>query len=107
MPPKRISGLQRQVLHLYRRSLDMVKSKPLDKRPAFYQFVCHQFRGASLGGSVRKKDVQTIEYLLRKGERQLESYESDNVKNVVVPLARDGLYPLGWIAKGGRKRDHR
>ncbi|GAA5907148.1 Sdh6p [Sporobolomyces salmoneus] len=103
---RRISGLQRQVLSLYKRSLQMVQSKPLDKRPAFYQFVAHQFRHPTAGGGVRKKDVQTIEYLMRKGEKQLESYSSSGVKNVVLPEESE-IWPEGWVAKGGKERKNR
>ncbi|GAA5886499.1 hypothetical protein JCM16303_001432 [Sporobolomyces ruberrimus] len=100
---KRASGLQKQIFSLYKRSLEMVRSKPVDKRPAFYNFVMHQFRDPSAGGGLKRKDVQSIEYLIRKGEKQLESYSSSGVKNVVLPHG-SREWPLGWIAKGGKER---
>ncbi|GAA5939985.1 Sdh6p [Sporobolomyces koalae] len=103
---RRVTGLQRQIYSLYKRSLEMVRSKPIDKRPAFYKYVVHQFRHPSLGGGLKRKDVQSIEYLLRKGEKQLESYSSSGVKNVVLPQDTED-WPLGWIAKGGKAEKKR
>ncbi|GAA6009653.1 hypothetical protein JCM11491_001049 [Sporobolomyces phaffii] len=102
----RRSGLQKSIIDLYKRSLQMVQTKPIDKRPAFYRFVVHQFRHPSAGGGLKRKDVQSIEYLLRKGEKQLESYSSSGVKNVVLPQETED-WPLGWIAKGGRAGQRR
>ncbi|KAK4330615.1 LOW QUALITY PROTEIN: hypothetical protein RTBOTA2_006297 [Rhodotorula toruloides] len=84
---RRLTGLQRQVLSLYKRSLRM------DTRPAWYRFVSHQFRDPELGGGLRRKDIAAIEHLLRRGEKMLDSYGSPGVKNVVLPLTgrSDGL----------------
>jgi succinate dehydrogenase assembly factor 1 len=73
-----------------------------EHRPAWFQFVAHQFRDPSLGGGLRRKDVAGIEYLLRRGEKMLESYKGNSVTKVGLP---DGLYDskLGWVAKGGKK----
>ncbi|GAA5820219.1 hypothetical protein JCM10212_006786 [Sporobolomyces blumeae] len=100
--PRRVTGLQRQIFSLYKRSLAMVRSKPLETRPAWFTFVSHQFRHESAGGGLRKKDVGAIEHLLRKGEKQLEMYSSPGVKNVVLPSESEH-WPMGWIARGGRQ----
>ena len=39
---------------------------------------------------------------MRKGEKQLESYSSSGVKNVVLPQDAE-VWPMGWIAKGGKE----
>lgn len=61
----------------------------------------HQFRDRALGGGLRRKDVAGIEYMLRRGEKMLESYKGGSVTKVGLP---DGLHDskLGWIAKGGK-----
>ncbi|GAA5835845.1 hypothetical protein JCM5353_003369 [Sporobolomyces roseus] len=105
MPARRITGLQRQIYSLYKRSLEMVRSKPLENRPAFYNFVVHQFRHPAAGGGLKRKDVQAIEHLLRKGEKQLDSYSSSGVKNIKLPSDAQE-WPMGWIAKGGKGRSN-
>jgi succinate dehydrogenase assembly factor 1 len=68
-------------------------------------FVSHHFRGISpgLGGSLRKRDVAAIEFLLRRMNRMKDSYESTSVRNVAPP-GEAWDWPRGWIAKGGRDR---
>ncbi|BGP73834.1 hypothetical protein NBRC10513v2_007253 [Rhodotorula toruloides] len=100
---RRLTGLQRQVLSLYKRSLRMVRAKPADTRPAWYRFVSHQFRDPELGGGLRRKDIAAIEHLLRRGEKMLDSYGSPGVKNVVLPVTAD--WPLGWAARPTRREE--
>jgi hypothetical protein len=38
---------------------------------------------------IDKKDFATIEHLLRRGQRQLEIYESDNVHNIFRWMMRE------------------
>ncbi|TNY19294.1 hypothetical protein DMC30DRAFT_400779 [Rhodotorula diobovata] len=101
MAPRRITGLQRQVYTLYKRALQLVASKPLEHRPAWFAFVSHQFRHPSLGGGLKRKDVSAIEHLMRRGDKMLETYGSPGVKKVVVPATEP--WPLGWVAKGGKE----
>lgn len=75
----RLSGLQRDVLALYRRCLRAARAKPVDTRPNFEAFARREFEKNI---SRDKKDFQTIEFLLRKGERQLETYEAPNITNI-------------------------
>ena len=115
---RRITGLQRQIYSLYKRSLLMITQKPIvrssplpppvpplthpqETRPAWFAFVSHQFRHPSLGGGLRKKDVGAIEYYCRKGEKMLASYESPAVKKIQVPETMH--WPEGWVAKGGKE----
>jgi len=100
---RRLSGLQKDVLRLYRRSLKLVASKPLETRHHWFQFVSHQFRSAELGGGLKKRDTASIEYMLRRGTKMLEQYESKGVRDVNLPQS-DKRWEEGWVAKGGKQQ---
>ncbi|KAJ5085643.1 hypothetical protein N7532_010414 [Penicillium argentinense] len=103
----RLSGLQREVLSLYRKCLREVRNKPLDSQSNFrnyaryvlyqVQLILSLSRGHPIGAtrlirgdraefqkhrSVNKKDFGAVEYLLRKGHRQLEMYASPGIRNI-------------------------
>ncbi|KAF2214768.1 hypothetical protein CERZMDRAFT_36949 [Cercospora zeae-maydis SCOH1-5] len=73
----RLSGLQRDVLSLYRKCLRTARSKP--NRANFERFARKEFERHI---DMNKKDFATIEFLLRKGTRQLEIYEAPNITNI-------------------------
>ncbi|KAJ5343530.1 hypothetical protein N7541_008244 [Penicillium brevicompactum] len=75
----RLSGLQRDVLSLYRKCLREVRNKPVDARSNFKNYARSEFQKHR---SVNKKDFSTVEYLLRKGQRQLEMYASPGIRNI-------------------------
>ncbi len=75
----RLSGLQKDVLSLYRRCLRAARLKPQDHRPNFYRFARHEFE-RNLG--IDRKDFSAVEFMIRKGERQLEMYSARNITNV-------------------------
>ncbi|KAL2349690.1 hypothetical protein BJ546DRAFT_1017424 [Cryomyces antarcticus] len=75
----RLSGLQRDVLSLYRRCLRAVRKKPAATRANFLAFAQREFRDHT---ALDKKDFAAIEYLLRRGERQLEMYRSPGIRNL-------------------------
>ncbi|GAA5982921.1 hypothetical protein JCM11641_002627 [Rhodosporidiobolus odoratus] len=102
MPSRRITGLQRQIYSLYKRSLQMVATKPLETRSSWFAFVAHQFRAPHLGGALRKKDVAAIEHLLRRGDKQLETFSASSVKSVAVP-DEAWEWKQGWVASGGKE----
>ncbi|TKA26495.1 hypothetical protein B0A50_05332 [Salinomyces thailandicus] len=77
----RLSGLQRDALSLYRKCLRACRLKPADTRANFYIFMRREFEK---NRELNKKDFGTIEFLLRKGARQLETYESPGVTNIAV-----------------------
>ncbi|RMX72626.1 hypothetical protein D0869_14421 [Hortaea werneckii] len=77
----RLSGLQRDVLSLYRKCLRACRAKPSETKPNFYIFARKEFER---NRGLNKKDFGTIEFLLRKGSRQLETYESPGVTNIAV-----------------------
>jgi succinate dehydrogenase assembly factor 1 len=99
----RRSGLQREVLAFYRRSvptpkclilfshlqkitlnsaLRMVFTKPPLTQPKFLLFVRYTFRHQA--SSVSARDVAAVEHLLRKGRRQLEGLEERGVRDCWV-----------------------
>ncbi|CCX14231.1 hypothetical protein FPQ18DRAFT_92368 [Pyronema domesticum] len=75
----RLSGIQRDVLSLYRSCLRMVRQKPVESQNNFKSYIREQFR-AHLG--VNKKDFATVEHLLRTGQRKLEMYSQPGIKNI-------------------------
>ncbi|KAF7712722.1 Succinate dehydrogenase assembly factor 1, mitochondrial [Penicillium ucsense] len=75
----RLSGLQRDVLSLYRQCLREIRKKPTESQPNFKTYARAEFQKHI---SVNKKDFSAIEYLLRKGNRQLEMYASPGIRNI-------------------------
>jgi succinate dehydrogenase assembly factor 1 len=75
----RLSGLQRDVLALYRRCLRAARAKPAETRPNFESFARREF---DKNLDMDKKDFGAIEFLLRKGDRQLEMYQASNIINI-------------------------
>ncbi|KAF2003448.1 hypothetical protein P154DRAFT_428685 [Amniculicola lignicola CBS 123094] len=76
----KLSGLQREVLSLYRQCIRAVREKPADTRENFRDFTRTEFRKHF---DHNKKDFGTIEYLLRKGRRQLELFQEPGIKNIM------------------------
>ncbi|KAI9293039.1 hypothetical protein K502DRAFT_306962 [Neoconidiobolus thromboides FSU 785] len=73
------SGLQKEILALYRTVLRAVRLKPEENRTSFKQYARYQFDKYK---NIDHKDFNTIEFLLRKGKRQLEIYSGEGIKNV-------------------------
>ncbi|KAG2155838.1 uncharacterized protein EDB93DRAFT_55177 [Suillus bovinus] len=78
----RKSGLQKDVLALYRRALRMVRTKPALTQAKFLLFVRYNFH--TQASSVSPREVAAIEHLLRRGRRQLEMYEQPSVKDCQI-----------------------
>ncbi|RKP36794.1 hypothetical protein BJ085DRAFT_509, partial [Dimargaris cristalligena] len=74
----RRSGVQIDILHLYRDCFRAVRSKPKPAQTRFKLFIRHEFRKAEVG----PRDFDAIEYLLRRGKRQLELYKDPNVRDI-------------------------
>jgi succinate dehydrogenase assembly factor 1 len=53
--------------------------KPEDTRQNFINFTRAEFRK---NAELDKKDFAAIEHLLRRGQRQLEIYESASIRNI-------------------------
>ncbi|KAG5922240.1 hypothetical protein E4U42_005532 [Claviceps africana] len=75
----RHSGLQKEVLNLYRHCLRESRKKPASTRAHFEQFARTEF---SRNLSLDKRDFTAIEFLLRKGRRQLDTYSSPGIKDI-------------------------
>ncbi|CAG8982870.1 hypothetical protein HYALB_00002886 [Hymenoscyphus albidus] len=75
----RYSGLQKEVLALYRKCLRESRKKPIDTRSHFESYARAEFQKSL---ALDKKDFAAIEYLMRKGQRQLEMYSSPGIKDI-------------------------
>lgn len=67
---QKLSGMQKQVLSLYRGFLRAARSKSEEERCKIESVVCQEFRRNSK--EVDRKNFQYIEYLLRRGHKQLD-----------------------------------
>ncbi|KAL0073201.1 NADH dehydrogenase 1 alpha subcomplex subunit 6 NDUFA6 [Phycomyces blakesleeanus] len=76
--PVRRSGLQQEVINFYRQCFRATLQKPKENRARFQAFVRNEFRNHK----IRKSDFTTIEYMLRRGKRQLEAYSSPSIKDI-------------------------
>ncbi|CCF47527.1 hypothetical protein CH063_04187 [Colletotrichum higginsianum] len=74
-----LSGLQREVLSLYRQCIREIRKKPETAQPHFRTFTRTEFDRYI---TVDKRDFSVVEHLLRKGRRQLETYSSPSIKDV-------------------------
>ncbi|KAK4168801.1 complex 1 protein-domain-containing protein [Cladorrhinum sp. PSN259] len=79
MAATRLSGLQKEVLSLYRQCLRECRKKPEATRMHFRSFARNEFENNT---AIDKRDFGAIEFLLRKGRRQLEMYASPGVKDI-------------------------
>lgn len=75
---RRLSGLQREVLSLYRECLRLVRSKPPEARAGFRDLVVSEFK--TRAQTIARTDRHSIEYFLRRGRRQLETLSSPGVR---------------------------
>ncbi|KAI0632126.1 hypothetical protein C8Q77DRAFT_1123937 [Trametes polyzona] len=98
----RHSGLQRDVLALYRRALRMVNSKPPAAQPKFRLFVRYSFK--TQANAISPRDISAIEHLLRRGKRQIEMYEDPNVRDCWV--SRE-MVEWGERNNGRKEEQHR
>lgn len=70
----RLSGMQKQVLSLYREFLRAARSKSAEDRRKIESYVSAEFRRNSK--EVDRKSFLYIEYLLRRAKKQLEQLKS-------------------------------
>ncbi|CAJ2501199.1 Uu.00g040520.m01.CDS01 [Anthostomella pinea] len=75
----RLSGLQKEVLALYRTCLRESRKKPAATRSHFEAYARTEFN-KSVG--LDKRDFGAIEFLVRKGRRQLEVYSAPGIKDI-------------------------
>lgn len=74
----RLSGLQREVIKLYRQCLRASRNKPESEH--FKSVTRREFR--KYQHAIDKKDFATIEFLLRTGHRKLEMYSDPGVTDI-------------------------
>ncbi|TKY71077.1 Succinate dehydrogenase assembly factor 1 [Spatholobus suberectus] len=67
---QRLSGMQKQVLSLYRGFLRAARSKSYEERRKIESIVSQEFRRNAR--DVDRKNFLYIEYLLRRGNKQLD-----------------------------------
>ncbi|ODV68580.1 hypothetical protein HYPBUDRAFT_151996 [Hyphopichia burtonii NRRL Y-1933] len=75
----RLSGLQREVLKLYRSSIRVVKTKPEETREHWRSFIREEFRKNQ---KVPKKSFTVIEHLIRVGHKRYELYLNPQIKDI-------------------------
>ncbi|GMH68095.1 hypothetical protein TL16_g09634 [Triparma laevis f. inornata] len=76
MPPRPLSGLQTDVLALYRNLL----RHSLKKSPQTYENTVSQFRREA--GNVKRMDFKRIEYGLRRGWKFVKILEMEGTKGM-------------------------
>nr|XP_043610992.1 succinate dehydrogenase assembly factor 1, mitochondrial [Erigeron canadensis] len=75
----KLSGIQKQVLSLYRGFLRTARSKPQENRAQIESLVSAEFRRNS--EMIDRKNFLHIEYLLRRGKKQLDQLKTvDSVR---------------------------
>ncbi|CAN8317349.1 unnamed protein product [Cochlearia groenlandica] len=77
MRATKLSGMQKQVLTLYRGFLRAARSKTGEDRTRIETIVSTEFRKNSK--EVDRKNFQYIEYLLRLGTKQLDQLKSPDM----------------------------
>ncbi|KAJ1331361.1 succinate dehydrogenase assembly factor 1 [Microdochium nivale] len=74
-----LSGLQKEVIALYRHCLRAARQKPMATQPHFKAYARAEFDKSI---QINKKDFAAVEFLLRKGKRQLELYSQPNIRDI-------------------------
>lgn len=86
----RHSKLQKQVLSLYRQFLRAAQDKP-----GFIPRIRDEFHS---NAAIKKTDVMHIEYLYRRGQRQLELLKDVNTKQFgTFSKSKEDSWPLSYI----------
>lgn len=75
------SGLQKQVLGLYRSFLRAVATKPVDQRPNLYAHIRKQF---DKDKTLRRMQINKIEHLIRQGEKKLRMIKEPGFNGVAT-----------------------
>ncbi|RRT54443.1 hypothetical protein B296_00031576 [Ensete ventricosum] len=95
----KLSGLQRQVLRLYREFLRAARLKEPEERLRIESIVSAEFRQNAM--NVDRKNFLYIEYLLRRGKKQLEQLKSPDTLRLstleVLVFVPDGLVGTKFI----------
>lgn len=76
---RRLSGLQKEVLHLYRSSVRVAHTKPVQNQPHFINYIREEFTKYR---DLPRKDFTTIEHLLRVGHKRVKMYAQAELKDI-------------------------
>lgn len=79
MKRSRYSGIQKEVLKLYRVCLRTVKTKTPETQPHWRRFVRDLFKAQQ---NVPKVKFTIIEFMIRKGYKMHEMYLSPQIKDI-------------------------
>ncbi|KAI9082935.1 hypothetical protein K1719_035078 [Acacia pycnantha] len=113
---QRLSGMQKQVLSLYRGFLRAARSKPEEERCKIESVVSEEFRHNCR--QVDPKSFIYIEYLLRRGKKQLDqlrdpglSYSSQKLVDMndyvtTIPTNMTPVFVVGVMAHGKVETDY-
>jgi len=86
-PSQRLSGMQKQVLGLYRGFLRAARLKAPEERQRIESVISLEFRQNAK--NVDRKNFLYIEYLIRRGKKQLELLKSaDTVGLATVKVSK-------------------
>lgn len=75
----KLSGIQRDVLSLYRRSIRIAQRKDENFRPQFYTFARQEFEKYR---DLPRKDIATIEFLLRAGGKKVDMFSNPHIRKM-------------------------
>lgn len=76
---KKLRGLQKDVVHFYRQCIRACYQKQPEYRKDFLEFTRQEFEKHR---DLERKDITTIEYLLRTGHRKLEMFSNPNLRKI-------------------------
>ena len=79
---RKLNGLQKQALALYKEYIKMTYTKPVQNQFKFKKYSKKLFYDKL--HTIDRKDFSTIEYLLRFGARKLESLQNKQVKDINI-----------------------
>ncbi|WVN87893.1 uncharacterized protein L203_103090 [Cryptococcus depauperatus CBS 7841] len=74
------SGIQQDVISLYRHGIQAMMNKPSESRPAFLLHLRYNFRNPSL----KPREYIAIEHQLRKMSRMIEMLSDSSVQSISV-----------------------
>jgi succinate dehydrogenase assembly factor 1 len=80
--PKQLSGLQKRVLSLYRNYLRAIQAKEQLPAAQRQQIVAHVREQFDEGKTIRRLEIDRIEWLLRSGDKKLKQLKLPGFKGV-------------------------
>mmetsp|Transcript_45724 Transcript_45724/g.118187 ORF Transcript_45724/g.118187 Transcript_45724/m.118187 type:complete len:86 (-) Transcript_45724:907-1164(-) len=83
---RRLSGLQLDVIHLFRDALRYAKTKPPEVEAGIRTFLRSEFDKNCTG--LKKTEFMRIEYLLRRGKKQLKQAKQTNISGIGFSTAK-------------------